>query len=249
MERILTKFRRDLRLVFLFLCVAAVPLAAPGPASAAALRVCPSGCSFTTIADALAAARNGDRILIGAGTYVGGFLVDKDVRLIGAGAGQTTISGGGSVVTIANLHEVTISGVTISGGNAELGGGILNGGGTVTVRDSTISGNGASQGGGIFTIGSLTLRGSIVSDNGALFGGGIFNQGTLTVSGTTIRDNHADSGGGIFTSFVATLKDSVVTGNTANVDGGGIQNFGTLKLRRTSVTGNTPNDCVGEGCF
>jgi len=53
----------------------------------------------------------------------------KSVSLVGAGAAQTTISGGGPVLTIALTASVTIRGVTISGGDtADSGGGISNGG-------------------------------------------------------------------------------------------------------------------------
>jgi hypothetical protein len=39
--------------------------------------VCPSGCVFPTIASALANASDGDKIVIGAGTYDGGFTIDR----------------------------------------------------------------------------------------------------------------------------------------------------------------------------
>ena len=90
-------------------------------AAAATVTVCPSGCAFSQIAPALAAAKNGDTIAIGAGTYDGGLTVDKSVKLVGVGSGRTTISGGGPVLTIgifgaANEPTVTIDGVTITGG-------------------------------------------------------------------------------------------------------------------------------------
>jgi hypothetical protein len=236
------------RMALLLFALVVLLLVEAGHASAAMLKVCPSGCYYTTIAGALAASSDGDKILIGAGTYGGGFTISSDVSLIGAGAGQTTISGGGSVVTVAILHQVTISGVTITGGSAELGGGILNGGGTLTLRDTTISGNSASEGGGIFNVGSLTLKDSTVSGNGAVFGGGISNQGTLTLKDSNVTGNQAGSGGGILNNGVATLKESAVWSNTATIDGGGILNYGILVLLESTVSGNTPNDCVGPMC-
>src|SRR4249919_3008369 len=73
---------------------------AAGPASAATLKVCPTGCPYTTIPDALAAAADGDTIQVGAGVYAGGFQISKSVRLRGAGANLTTISGGGPVIHV-----------------------------------------------------------------------------------------------------------------------------------------------------
>src|SRR6266516_1807361 len=88
------------RLLAVALLAIAATAITSGQASAATLTVCPSGCAFSQIAAALAAAKNGDTIVIAAGTYTGGLTVDVSVKLIGAGAGQTIISGGGPVVTI-----------------------------------------------------------------------------------------------------------------------------------------------------
>src|SRR5436190_22955670 len=84
-------------------------------AAAATLTVCPSGCAFSQIAPALAAAKNGDTIVIAAGTYTGGLTVDVSVKLIGAGAGQTIISGGGPVVTIGVAGAASEPAVSIDG--------------------------------------------------------------------------------------------------------------------------------------
>src|SRR5262249_20307873 len=119
------------------------------------------GC-FATIQAALDAARDGDSITIAPGTYAGGITIDVSVDIRGAGAGATTIRGGGPVVTIGveradTEPTVSLSGVTITGGvnnsfpdqAATQGGGIripqgssLRGGGaTVTISDSVITGN------------------------------------------------------------------------------------------------------------
>jgi hypothetical protein len=57
-----------------------------GAASAATLTVCPSGCQYSQIGPAVAAASNGDTIRVGPGTYQGGITIDVSVRLAGAGA-------------------------------------------------------------------------------------------------------------------------------------------------------------------
>src|SRR5690242_9890760 len=109
------------RLMLLVPAVAVLLLLGATPASAATLKVCQRGCPYTQLAPALAAARSGDRITIGPGTYAGGVTVDVSVKLVGAGAGATIISGGGPVLTIgvagaASEPTVTIDGVTITGG-------------------------------------------------------------------------------------------------------------------------------------
>ena len=109
------------RLVLLMPGMAALLFLASGQASAATLSVCPSGCPYTQLAPALAAADDGDTIRIGPGTYDGGVTIDVSVRLVGAGASRTIIRGGGPVVTIGEFGAVaeptvSIEGVTITGG-------------------------------------------------------------------------------------------------------------------------------------
>ena len=91
--------------------------------SAATLQVCPSGCTYSQIAPAIAAAQSGDTVTVAAGTYQGGFTIDVSLTLTGAGASQTIIKGGGPVVTISapgpSKLDVAISGVTITGGVAQ----------------------------------------------------------------------------------------------------------------------------------
>ena len=60
----------------------------------------------------------------------------------------------------------------------DLGGGIYNGGGTVTLKRSIVSGNSAGP-----------LEG----------GGGIYNEeGTVTLMNSTVSDNHSSTGAGIY---------------------------------------------------
>jgi hypothetical protein len=113
------------RLALLALVASAVAVGVPGQAAAKgpAIHVCPSGCAYSSIQDAINAAPNGATIAIAASTYTGGLNTDgKNLMLLGAGAGQTTISGGGLAFEIGPVVEidsgtVTISGVTITGGN------------------------------------------------------------------------------------------------------------------------------------
>jgi hypothetical protein len=213
-----------------------------GQASAATLTVCPSGCAFTQIAPALAAAHNGDTIAIAAGTYDGGLTIDKSVKLAGAGSGQTIISGGGPVVTIgafgaSSEPTVSITGVTIRGGVTHssptstpffgkegvwaAGGGIeippnadFTGGATVTIANSVVTDNRVSPTDAVGFGFALAV------------GGGIDNWGTLSLANTTVSDNHAETsagvaeGAGIHSELAGvTVTNSSVSGNQAAASG------------------------------
>ena len=130
-----------------------------------------------------------------------------------------------SIFTVSAGAQVTISGLTITGGRggtfvfgtftATLGGGIANAG-TLTVTNSTISGNSVSDyGGGINNLGTLTVTNSTISGNSAGAGGGIENGGTLTVTNSTFSGNSADGGGGVQNGDTLTVTIPPVS-NTAD---------------------------------
>ena len=109
------------RLLLLMPALAALLLVGARPASAATLSVCQSGCPFTQLAPALAAAHGGDTIKIAPGTLRRRRHDRRSVTLVGAGPGATIIRGGGPVLTIgvpfaASEPTVTIDGITVTGG-------------------------------------------------------------------------------------------------------------------------------------
>jgi hypothetical protein len=216
-------------------CITAIVLVLSGTASAARTwTVCASGCNFTTIASAVAAASNGDTILVHSGTYAGGFLIDKDLRLIGAGFTNTRIVGGAPVLTVGSdaevnlepLTDVLIDGFSISGGTP----------GPWTA--------------GIQINGRLTLRRSLVTKNtgdGDFFGAGITNFGVLEMTDSTVSQNLAQLGGGCaiasegFFNFDRTtfsMKNSRVASNEGT-RGGVCLGDGTYRLQDSSVTENS----------
>ena len=148
--------------------------------------------------------------------------------------------------------SLTVTRCTLLGNSAEVGGGIMNYGGTVLLSFSTLSGNSAAfGGGGICDLsGTETISDSTLSGNSALsFGGGIYNlSGTLTLSNTTLSGNTAHFlGGGIysydgFSGNDATLNLShcTLSGNSAGAGGGlATQSEGTATLTDCTVSGNS----------
>jgi hypothetical protein len=107
------------------------------------------------------------------------------------------------------------------------------GGGSLTIRDSTIADNiSYFNGGGIYNAGQLTISDSTISGNNIPpvpsypfnNGGGIANDegGTLTITNSTIADNTAaESGGGIANLSGKTLISfCTIFGNSARAGGG-----------------------------
>jgi hypothetical protein len=149
---------------------------------------------------------------------------------------------------------VTISGVTLRNGRPgnRTGGGIFNGGGTLTLVNSVVSGNSAlagggivSGGGGITNFATLTLINSTVSGNSTIGqGAGIWNLSTLTLTNSTVSSNSASGGvgGGISHIIGAlTMINSTVSSNSASASGGGIYNDqqGSVDIFNSTITRNT----------
>jgi hypothetical protein len=168
----------------------------------------------------------------------------SSVRFFGAPPGRAMEIDGGSV---------TLSGVTVSGGSADQGGGILAVNTDLTVKNSTITGNTASQaGGGIFALGgTLNVMSSVVDGNSA--GGGSFGQGggiaasdaTVIISASTVSNNS-----------VSALVQNSGTADVPTVDGAGIYALGgTLAISGSKLESNTASaftsgnsaTCLGAG--
>ena len=182
-----------------------------------------------------------------------------------AGVADPTLDGGGTrtVLTVDSGVYLDVSGVTITGGSSPgFGGGIDNGGSSVSITDSTISGNTAAAAGGIYTGGSLSITDSTVSGNTANGNaGGIYNDGgSLSITASTVSGNTANgSAGGVYNVVYnaygsLSITDSTVSGNTASA-GAGVDNngSGSVSLRADVLAspGGPPSggECVGGALF
>lgn len=186
------------------------------------------------------------------------------LTITGAGNGQTIINASAlddRVFDVLVGIDLTLEGVTITGGHAVdgSGGGIRNLG-TLSLLNTVVDANTADiNGGGILNgqldqQGTLNLLNSTVSNNSAVDGGGIFNndQSTVTLVDSGVTGNTASSdGGGIFNELEATidLTRSSISGNTATLDGGGIYNndLASLTINDSKVNSNTADQ--GAGIF
>ncbi len=189
----------------------------------------------------------------------GELTIDKHLTITGPGANLLTVqrtSGTSRIFSVGAGRTVSISGLTIAGGNASPGAGILNDHGTLTIANSTISGNGdaGTLGGAIFNDGSatgasLTIVNSTLTGNASLNGGALYNQGiaggtaTVTIANSTISGNTAiDSGGGIYnvgattTSAPLTVTNGTITNNRADNDSSSTGSGGGLTTVTAVVT-------------
>ena len=178
--------------------------------------------------------------------------LSTDIVISGPGPSVLTVARSGApgtptfaVFAVSSGAKVAISGLTITRGQFDYGGGIINSG-TLTVTNCTVSGN--SAGSGIDnTFGTLTVTNCTVSGNSAIgSGGGISNLlGPLTVTNSTLSGNSAiGSGGGIGNFGPLTVTNSTVSGNSA-IDGGGISNFGPLTVTNSTLSGNSATNGGG----
>jgi CSLREA domain-containing protein len=146
-----------------------------------------------------------------------------------------------------------IAATEISGNTAEVGGALLNTGGTVTtpitVRDSYLHGNTASdRGGAIFATAYLAVHGSTLSNNVAAGKGGAVYEnagGIIELNDSTISANAASvAGGGVFAQeFLSSpasvfAVDSTFSHNTAPTGGAVAQDAAaSVSLFNTLVQG------------
>ncbi len=136
--------------------------------------------------------------------------------ILGPAAGLT-VSGNDTsrVFQVDPSVSASISGLTITGGHADQGGGLFNSG-TATLTNCTISGNTASG-----------------------KGGGFSSSGTGTLINCTISGNTASNGGGMFIgSDTTTLGNTIVAGNTTTLPTiGDVQ--GVVTSQGNNLIGNT----------
>ena len=115
----------------------------------------------------------------------GGPLVVTDpamITIVGPGARRLTIGGGGkSGVFDVEGGSLSLSGLTIANGNADLGGGLRNDGGRLALFNVQILGNRAIVGGGLFNDGRTTLSAVSIKGNRAHVGSGMFNTRAATL--------------------------------------------------------------------
>lgn len=177
-------------------------------------------------------------------------IASTNMSIIGPGSNLLTVrrdTGGEYRIFFINAATVSMSGMTITNGRVNVGGGVGGGlinGGTTTLTDVVVTGNrtgngfaGAPDGGhagGINNSGILTMTDCVVSDN-------VTGDGVLGAAGS---NGSGGRGGGIFNNGTLTMTDCTVSGNVtgngpqSGGDGGGIFSGGIMTLTNVTVSNN-----------
>lgn len=185
----------------------------------------------------------------------GELVIGKNLTISGTGARRLTVRRDpGSIVNfrVFNVGSgiVSISGMTISNGNNDGGGGaLINQGGTVTLDGITASGNSGGSGAIRNSSGTTTILNSTISNNPTAAGAGgiLVGGGTVNIANSTVSGNSSSGVGGIGVSGGGTLNmnNVTVTGNgissSSATSSGGVSAAagGTVNLRNTIISGNT----------
>jgi hypothetical protein len=183
----------------------------------------------------------GDTVLVGPGLWIGPIVVSgKELTIAGRHGADATIVHAAGLDSVFRVLQstVTLRALTITGGDAPVGGGLYLYRSDAVIEDCRIVRNHAgSRGGGIdigvFSSGNTVtirrceiVRNATGGSGGGLHAGGAFE---LTLEDCRFEDNVAQShGGGVHAHSVwprMTMSRCVLVRNVAGLDGGGMNTW------------------------
>jgi len=198
--------------------------------------------------------------LAGAITLTTGELAVSDaVTIQGPGANSLSINGNkaGRILNLIPAPDgaaITITGLTFTGGKADIGAAIFSSAQQVTMNQCVLTGNTATGfGGAMLAAGTvLTMNQCSITDNNSLYGALASGFGAkTTLKSCTISGNKAEHGAGIFAAYYLLVENSTIAGNKANATyGGGLEVGGTfapgaLTIRNSTISGNSAGQSGG----
>ena len=167
------------------------------------------------------------------------------------------------IAEVSSTGNLTLTRVTLNGGNTVgSGGGVLNRGAvTFTSAGSGLTNNTAlGTGGGLSNtdtpngtapaatfVGAL-VQGNIASGRGAGIYNGVRDALTMTSSVVTTNTSLLAQGGGIAANTSTTsLTSTAISSNTATLGAGGVLRLGgTMTTKTSPISANLTNNCVGS---
>lgn len=244
------------------------PDAAPGDGACATAA---GACSLRAAIMETNARPGPDRIALAAGVYpltiagvddtaaAGDLDVTDSVIIDGYSA---TVDASGLGDRVFDLHDphsvlsIRMNGLTVRGGEAEMGGGIHNRLAQLRLADVIVEDNvGLTTAGGIMNAGPLLMQRAIVRDNDSRLavGGGLRHEsGALVIEQSAFLENSSNQHGGAMSLIGgdATIVNTTLSGNTASTYGGAIHanSAVTILLRNVTIAGNVADsDRSGAG--
>jgi parallel beta-helix repeat protein len=223
---------RPLKLAALALLVLGLGLGTPVGLAQRTITVCPQGCQYAKIQEAINAASEGDTIQVKAGTYQENLQIIKRLTLQGEGKDKVTIQG---TVTILSTKLVTLSGFTVKGGQ----GVYIEDSTTVVLSDNAFVESTAE--GLLARSSSITVRGNLISrskSHGLLL---VLGSRAL-IRGNTITSNSGD--GITIRASQADLSDNIVRDN----GGCGVRADADSTVTGSVTSANTSGNQAGNLC-
>lgn len=206
-----------------------------------------------SIKNATGSVDNNGLINIADGLYTGenntNISISKNLTIIGQSQSGTIINAENMarIFSIQSDVTVTIKNLTLTGGDANFAGAILNTG-NLSIVNCTFTNSAADSAGAIGNQGVMDITGSTFQENTADareyggFGGAIFNDnlGILTISHSTFQQNTALAyGGAIVNGGTLNILDTIFSNNNAAYFvGGAIYNYGNLSVSESNFTSN-----------
>jgi hypothetical protein len=211
---------------------------------------------FPTIQAAVNAALDGDVVIVDPGTYVetvntlGKAITIRSTDPASPGIVASTILDAGGEGTALRIIfgerlDTVIDGLTITGGDGDLGGGLEVSLSDPIIRRCVITENAASDGGGAYLyVSSGLFDRCVFQANTADEGGAVYMYATsgLRFDNCVFQSNHAANRGGALRSDFADVRllNSIVTDNEAISTGGAYYgSHSQLRLNSTLVASNT----------
>ena len=176
-----------------------------------------------------------------AANFVNGVIINKNIRIDGKGH-TIDAKNLGRIFKINNWCDVTLTNVTLTNGNATVGGAIYNFGNLDLVHVNFVN-NTAKYGGAIMNSAyGLVLDDSTFTNNTAKIGGAIYNsEDCFVVGNSTFTNNTAKIGGAIYNYGIGfVIGNSTFVNNSAADGAGAIMNGGRgFVIGNSTFTNNT----------
>lgn len=163
--------------------------------------VCPDGSGDAqTLAEGVASVPDGGVLLLCGMRFTEALVVDRSVGVVGAPGTVIDALGAGSAVVVKPGGALALRGVVVTGGRADLGGGVTCEDATLTLDDVVVAGNHAAAGGGVAVTGCrFAVRGSRLEQN--------------------VAEGTGDGGGLLARASEGVVEDSIVVANLGHRGG------------------------------